>query len=371
MPLSCIWKTNRKNMRIRARQADKMKSMGKHSRRRTEPQHPRFAMPKSITLPRPMLSECLKRGTKGPKHKRNKMITTQDGSDSSFSDSSLRKSLQESHCKMYVHGRACSSNIQFSTGSEEEHRRLVFIKFKVVAENAHQEVHQQNGDTDTGDVEEDVGLNLPCMIQWQEAGLSAVLAPKWHELGFQNTENLLAEPAVDVVWSWVWVNRFPLLPVGLVGGVQPFEFEEIEVPKNAQANDLHQSGVDRCWLLPHLQVVVSMGCCQNASPSDQKERQCVFQSRNDGGVAADPSTSRPAMNTMPGARPWRRKWTSKASPAWLGQGLGAQWPPTRPLCMRCRRCCQTQTGWTCLGDSDTLSNAASAPQRTSWHGNIE
>ena len=67
---------------------------------------------------------------------------------------------------------------QFSTGSEEEHRRLVFIKFKVVAENAHQEVHQQNGDTNTGDVEEDVGLNLPCVIQGQEAGLSAVLAPK-------------------------------------------------------------------------------------------------------------------------------------------------------------------------------------------------
>ena len=100
--------------------------------------------------------------------------------------------------------------------------------------------------------------------------------------GFKTQKNLLAELAVYVVWSWVWVNRFPLLPVGLVGGVQPFEFEEIEVPKNAQANDLHQSGVDRCWLLPHLQVVVSMGCCQNASPSDQKERQCVFQSRNDG-----------------------------------------------------------------------------------------
>ena len=165
MPLSCIRKTNRKNMRIRARQADKMKSMGEHSRRRTEPQHPRFAMPESITLPRPMLSECLKRGTKGPKHKRNKMITTQDGSDSSFSDSSLRKKPARKPLQNVCPWPSLQLQHQFSTGSEEEHRRLVFIKLKVVAENAHQEVHQQNGDTDTGDVEEDVGLNLPCMIQ--------------------------------------------------------------------------------------------------------------------------------------------------------------------------------------------------------------
>jgi hypothetical protein len=103
-------------MRIRARQADKMKSMGEHSRRRTEPQHPRFAMPESITSPGNLFSEYTKRGTKGPKHKRNKMITTQDGSDLFLDEpfSSLRKSLQESHCKMYVHGRACSSNISLA-----------------------------------------------------------------------------------------------------------------------------------------------------------------------------------------------------------------------------------------------------------------